>query len=154
MPIEVTIKLRSLEDYVIRQHGSFRQLDVPEIRAVQRGTRDLVLAIQDEWPVDTGFSRDGWTFTTSLSSSPFSITLENDVFYSQWVHAPGGSPDDPLWRDIVPKLAREFVPEIIASARRQVDITEGRLDEGGETLTRGLLAGLGRGVGSVVLERL
>lgn len=140
MPIELTITLRSLEDYVIAKHGGWRQLDVPEIRVIQRGMRDIVETIADSWPVDTGYSRDRWTFTTELNRPGYKAVIENDAGYSQWVHRHGGDPEEPLWEELVPDILAQMLPPILAAARREVDKTESRLRAGQAPQTRGLLA--------------
>lgn len=138
MGVEYRVRLKSLEDYVTRAHGSFRQLDVPEIRVIQRGVRAMVLAVAEEWPVDTGLSRDAWRGYTSLSARPFEVVIENEVFYAQYVHPRGTSPDDVLWEDLVPAVVAELMPSILAQARAEIDRTEARIRAGRGTVTRGL----------------
>lgn len=139
MGVEYRVRLKSLEEYVTRAHGSFRQLDVPEIRVIQRGLRAIVLEIANEWPVDTGLSRDGWTGYTALSARPFEAIIENEVFYAQWVHLRGTSPGDAYWEELVPEIVAEMMPPILAQARAEIDRTEARIRAGAGTVTRGLV---------------
>lgn len=144
MAIAVTIRLRSIEDYVLQQHGRPRGLDISEIRVVQRHLREIVVTLAMAWPVDTGFSRDQWTGSTSLSAAPYTISVENEAFYSQWVHRAGGTPEAPLWEQLVPQVVGDQMPALMRELRATIDQTEARIRSDQGPITRGLIRSVQR----------
>jgi hypothetical protein len=127
--IRVPIRLRSIEDYIVEVHGSFRQLTLSE-RQVLRGWADhIVDLIQAGWPVDTGLSRDGYFATIQASRRPLQIIIQDDVGYVQWVRRRGEKQAglDFLWRRLIPQVLRQVQPALLADMKAAIDKTEAEL---------------------------
>ena len=85
MGIRVPVRLKSVEDLVVKHHGSFRQLSLSERKVLRLYADHINDLIQASWPVDTGYSRDGFITTIRASARPFQILIENDVWYVQYI---------------------------------------------------------------------
>lgn len=118
------VRLREVEAYLRRVHGGPRELGVDELDVLDRHAEAVVLAIEDQWPVDTSTSRDAFTYTVQGHAGEVGYTIENDVDYAQYVHRAGESPDSPLWRTLIPDEVRADAPGLNADMRRAIDQTE------------------------------
>jgi len=127
--IRVPIRLRSVEDYIVQAHGSFRQLTLAERQVLREWADHIVDLIQAAWPVDTGFSRDGYFATIQASQRPIQIIVQDDVGYVQYVRRKGEKQAglDFLWRRLIPQIIRQVSPALLADMKAAIDRTEAEL---------------------------
>jgi len=137
----VPIHLKSVENFVVQRHGSFRQLTVPERKILIHWAEVMVSMIQASWPVDTSYSRDGFFATITGSKRPFQIIIENRVGYVQWVHRAGTSrdPERALWRTLIPDVLASVQAQMLNEIRAEIIRTEADIKLGKLPSNRGLL---------------
>ncbi len=124
MSVEVNIRLRSVEQHIRRSHGKDRK-PTPNERIVIRDYAAQILEyIQSRWPVDTGTSRDRWMYRLSFNVGELFIRIENSMFYAEYVHYEGGTPEDPLWLRLVPEAFQVYKDALNEAAAREIDKTE------------------------------
>jgi hypothetical protein len=131
--IEVPIKLKSIEAYIIKKHGRLRQLTDKEVAVVELEADRILRYIKRNWPVDTGRSRSTWTYTINRTPGALSINIANRTYYSSWVTEKG----DPTVREagekaalfyrLVPEAFRERKTAILNRTKRAIDKTEDEL---------------------------
>jgi hypothetical protein len=131
--IEVPIKLKSIEAYVVEKHGRLRQLTDKEIAVVELEADRILRYIRRNWPVDTGRSRSTWNYTIDRTPGSLSIILSNRTYYSSWVTNKG----DPtvreageraaLFYELVPEAFRKRKQAILNRTKRAIDKTEDEL---------------------------
>tara|TARA_R100000322_G_scaffold4304_1_gene3377 strand:+ start:209 stop:682 length:474 start_codon:yes stop_codon:yes gene_type:complete len=137
--VSVEIRLRSLEEYIKRRHGKTRNTTPDEEMVIFRYADQIIEYVKDNWPVDTGTSRDRWLYEFKATAGRLSLFVENPMFYSEFVHRAGGSPNDPLWRRIVPEAWAIFKEPMLADVRRRVDATERAIERKKKGRSEGLL---------------
>ena len=122
--VRATIRLASLEAKIREAHGSPRAL-VPDETDVVRKWGELMLDfVQASWPVDTGTSRDAWSFYIDPSPGSMAIVIENPMFYADYVFRAGDITRSPIWEVIIVEawsLARQG---LILEAKAAIDRTE------------------------------
>ena len=113
----------------MQAHGSFRQLTLSEREVLRRWADHIVDLIQANWPVDTGYSRDGYFAVIRASGRPFQIIIMDDVGYVQWVRRKGelAAGLDPLWKRLIPQVIRQVSPALLADMKAAIDKTEAEL---------------------------
>ena len=122
--VRATIRLVSLDDKVRAAHGSPRALVPDEIDVVRTWGELMLDFIQASWPVDTGASRDAWSFFIDPSPNSMAIVIENPMFYADFVHRAGDPTRSPIWEAIIVEawgLARQG---LILAASAAIDRTE------------------------------
>ena len=62
MAVAVDIRLKSIEEHIRRRHGKDRKPTPSESFVIRGFAGDVVSYIKRRWPVDTGTSRDRWTY--------------------------------------------------------------------------------------------
>lgn len=124
MAVEVNIRLKSIEDYIRQAHGRPRALTPREGDQITLWADRMLEHIKSRWPVDTGTSRDRWAYTVDPTFPNMSIRIFNPMFYSDYVHYKGGSPEDPLWRVLVPEAWNMVKDAMLTAVRGQIDLTE------------------------------
>ena len=142
MAVSGDIRLRSIEEYIQRRHGKTRNTTPREEDVINRHADRVVQYVKDNWPVDTGTSRDRWLFEYKATAGRLSLFIENPMFYSEYVHRTGGSPDNPLWLRLVPEAWGMFKEDMLTDVRRQINATERELERkqrAGERRGPGLL---------------
>ena len=102
--IFITVRLRSLEAYVLQRHGSVRQYTEQEQDVVHDWADVALEMIQDAWPVDTGTSRDAWSVEVIGEAGSLAIVFENPTDYSGFVHRAGMRAGGPLVRTLLPQV--------------------------------------------------
>ncbi len=129
MAIRVNIRLESIENYIrIRNNGRNRITTPREEMAIELWADRMLDYIKSRWPVDTGTSRDRWLYELEISAGDIRIILENPMFYSEYVHRTGGSPEDPLWERLVPEAFEAMKEPMLTAVRSEVDATQRALD--------------------------
>lgn len=124
MSVEVNIRLRSVEQHIRRTHGKDRKPTPNEGFVIRQYAGEIINYIKRRWPVDTGTSRDRWVYTLSFNVGELFIRIENPMFYAEYVHYEGGTPEDPLWLRLVPEAFQVYKDALNEAAAREIDKTE------------------------------
>jgi len=131
--IRIPIRLQSVDRAIARLHGFPRRLAPREERKLDDWGYEIIKRIRAKWPVDTGTSRAAWNFVSSNQPGDVSITLENPMHYSSFVHYRGspkakGRHGDWLtpsvYEELIPRIWAELQDRIVSSMIREVEITE------------------------------
>tara|TARA_R100000152_G_C6775241_1_gene203521 strand:+ start:1925 stop:2410 length:486 start_codon:yes stop_codon:yes gene_type:complete len=124
MSVEVNIRLRSVEQHIRRRHGKDRKPTPNETQVIGSMADDIINYIKRRWPVDTGTSRDRWLYRLSFNVGELFIRIENPMYYTEYVHYKGGTPEDPLWLRLVPEAFQVYKDALNEAAAREIDKTE------------------------------
>lgn len=134
------IRLQSIDALIVTAHGRGRSLTAAETSTLRDYADLIVEAIQDQWPVDTGTSRDGWEYELHNHPPGIGIDLINEVEYSPYVSA-GGSQGEPLYLSLIPQAVGRYAQELRAELARQISAEEQRRRDR-EVARRGVGAGI------------
>jgi hypothetical protein len=115
--VQVDIKLRSIDKYIIQVHGSPRALTPDEDDYLERFAELITQAIRDNWPVDTGTSRDKWSVAITGRAGDVGFVVENEMWYAEFVH-------DELYLRLIPQIWNAIKENLIAGFKRVIDETE------------------------------
>ena len=126
MGVEYPVKLRTVMAEIRRLHGSDRGLSSSEIDVLAAHTGAIVDAVADAWPVDTSTSRDAWVDVLHTTAGNVGFDLVNDVYYAEYVHYAGESPDPPLWETLLPETVQAMAPALNADLLGAIAETEHR----------------------------
>lgn len=119
------IRLQSIDALITVAHGRPRSLTAAET-ATLRDYADLIIEdIQDRWPVDTGTSRDGWTYELYNHPPGIGFDLINEVEYSPYVSA-AGDRGQPAYEILIPWAVGRHAPDLRAELTRQINAEEQR----------------------------
>ena len=129
MSVEVNIRLRSIEQHIRRRHGQDRKPTPNETAVIRSHVEDVLNYIKRRWPVDTGTSRDRWMYRLSFNVGELIVRIENPMYYSEYVHNAGGTPEDPLWLRLVPEAFQAYKDAMNETVAREIDRTERALIE-------------------------
>lgn len=126
--IEVTMPLPMVDAYLLRKHGSPRSLTAEESDILWEYGADMERYVVDRWPVDTGTSRDMFSFTVSGQPGTISITFANPMFYAEYVHL-AGSPSiaeggTPLYAELFPEARDVYRDRLVQELEAAIDQTE------------------------------
>ena len=130
--VEVTVRLRTIDQYIRTKHGRPRSLTPGEMDIATRWVDKIVELVRSEWPIDTGTSYDNWTASLNPRGGQISITVSNDMYYAEYVH-------DGLWRSVVPRAVKAVKRLLISQLKTAILRTEERLESGADL--RALLGG-------------
>ncbi len=122
--VRVTIRLKSVDDYIRRKHGRPRAFVPNETRALAAWGDRMMQYIKDRWPVDTGTSRDRWEYYIDPTPGTMAIVIENPMYYADFVHYVGGNADNPLWSSLIPEAFNLIKSAMLTAAYNAVDATE------------------------------
>lgn len=125
MAVEVPIRLTSLEEHIIAEHGEERSLTPSEEDLLVDLAVIIRREIQRQWPVDTGFSRDRWSVEVRTDFGRMGFVIRNDAFYVEYIHRAGDITKDPLWDDVIRSVFAESVVPSVDELKREVNATEG-----------------------------
>ena len=129
MSVEVTIRLRSIEQHIRRRHGKDRLPTPREGFVIRQYAGQVINYIKRRWPVDTGTSRDRWTYEIFADVGELSITIENPMYYAEYVHYAGGTPEDELWKTLIQEAFAVYKDALNQDVAREIDKTERALQE-------------------------
>jgi hypothetical protein len=129
MAVAVDIRLRSIEEHIRTRHGKDRKPTPTEVFIIADAVEDVVNYIKRRWPVDTGTSRDRWTYQLLFNAGELVIVIENPMYYAEYVHNRGGTPEDPLWSRLVPEAWNAHKVQMLQALRAEIDKTERVIDE-------------------------
>lgn len=121
--VKATVKLRTLNTYINRVHGRPRSLTPREMDIAERWVDQIVEYIRAGWPVDTGTSYDKWTASLNPRGGQLSITIENEMFYAEYVH-------DGIWSRLVKEAVSAVKSTLIFQLKQAIRETEATLKEG------------------------
>ena len=128
MAVSVEIRLKTIEEYIKRRHGKTRNTTPREEQVIDVYANRVVQYVKDNWPVDTGTSRDRWLFEYKATAGRLSLLIENPMYYSEYVHRSGGSPENPLWVRLVPEAWSIVKESMLSDLKRQINATERALE--------------------------
>ena len=121
--VRATVKLRTLDSYINRLHGRPRSLTPREMEVAERWVDQIVEYIRGGWPVDTGTSYDKWTVHLNPRGGQLSITIENDMYYAEYVH-------DGIWARLIKEAVAAVKATLIFQLKQAIKETEETLKEG------------------------
>lgn len=128
------IRLATVEAHMMQAHGEMRDLTLAEIDTLSQYVRQIVQAVVDVWPVDTGYSSSSFTWTIGSTIGEIGFQIRNDVHYAEYVHLRGTPAQPPLWLVLIPAVVRAFAPRINTAMRVAIDRTEAALAMGYDLL--------------------
>jgi hypothetical protein len=104
------VLLQSIATYLLQSHGKPRSLTAKEI-GILRDYADLIVeGVQDEWPVDTGTSRDAWGYELHVHYPQIGFDLENDADHVTFVHRKGET--SPLYEALIPEVVTRYADDM------------------------------------------
>ena len=124
MSVEVNIRLRTIEQHIRRRHGKDRLPTPDEGFVIRQYAGRIIDYIKRRWPVDTGTSRDRWVYEIFANVGELFITIENPMYYAEYVHYAGGTPDDLLWQTLTQEAFQVYKDALNQDVARQIDRTE------------------------------
>ena len=124
MSVEANIRLRSIEQHIRRRHGEDRKPTPNETQTIATHVEDVLNYIKRRWPVATGTSRDRWMYRLSFNVGELFVRIENPMYYAEYVHYAGGTPEDPLWSRLVPEAFQAYAAAMNQAVAREIDKTE------------------------------
>lgn len=120
--------LTSLDLFVRQAHGEWRELTPLEAAILLDGIERTVDYIKEQWPVDTGTSKDSWTYDTSGANERASwVEFQNPMYYAEFVHYPGGNPENPIWRWLIPEAIGAVLAPTLDLVKQAILVTERRI---------------------------
>lgn len=149
MSIRYPVRLASIEAFVSVEHGGRRALVYEERRILDQFAQAVLGDIEEAWPVDTSLSRDSFEYGVNSGhdvKDGIGFTIENDVWYVQYVHYAGTPAEPALWQTLFPAVVQAHAPRYLALLKRQIQLTEIAIRA---SVNRG-----GRGFLDLVTERL
>ncbi len=127
MGLEYPIRLASVERMIRARHGSDRALIFDELLIVRDFASTVVEEVRWAWPVETGLSRSGWTFTMINRAGELSVTIVNRIPYVQYIRRRGTPADTPLYEDLVPTTVKSHAPAMLRRIEVEIARTEAAL---------------------------
>ena len=118
------VRLTSIETYLRVAHGKDRPLSAAEVALLSEYADRILIDIEDEWPVDTATSVDSFSTTLHTQRGYIGFDIENDASYAQYVHRKGGTPEAPLYLDLIPNVIGQYQSRLLADLRAAIDRTE------------------------------
>jgi len=79
----------------------------------------VVLAAQDQWPIDTGASFEAWESSVEVHPQEIAVILANRArgpdgrSYAAYVHRKGTAPDDVVWEEQLDEIIKTEVPRLM-----------------------------------------
>lgn len=145
MSVRIPVRLRTAEDYARSVHGSARQLTADERLIIDTYAAAIVGEIQQQWPAQTGFSRERWRYTLGAGAG-YGFTIHNDASYVEHILSRGSRQGSaPLYLQIVPAVVRAFQGALLRDLQEAIEATEARLAaEEQARRARGGVGGLAR----------
>lgn len=126
--VRVNIKLRSIDDFIVREHGSRRSLTPWESEYLERFAQLITQSIRERWPVDTGTSRDRWTVMATGTGGDVGLIIENPMYYAEFVH-------NALWETLIPKVWNLVKENLLRGLKVRIAETEKTLRSHGPDTT-------------------
>jgi hypothetical protein len=137
--IVATAKLPEINAYLRKVNGEARPLTPEEMSVIDQEINAQIRVIRRNWPVRTGYSRAGWTFTVVPSPGRVAVVFQNRVQYSSWVTKKGQTPvrdsGTPWYEVLVPTVWKAGKPRLLRRLKAQIDKTQEEL-AGTEAPTR------------------
>lgn len=127
MGLRYPVRLQSIENYVAQVHGSARQLTYDEALLLDEYASQIVGAIQEAWPVDTGLSQASWEWEIGTEAGDYYILILNEVPYVQYIHRAGAPASPALWEVLIPAVISAFGGRLVRDLRAEIDRTEAAL---------------------------
>ena len=129
--IVATARLPEINAYLRKVNGRARPLTPEEMSVIDQEISAQIRVITRNWPVDTGYSRAGWSFTIIPSPGRVAVVFQNRVFYSGWVTKKGQTPvregGTPWYQVLVTEVWRAGTPRLLRRLKAQIDKTQQEL---------------------------
>ena len=123
--VGVDIRLKSIDNYITKAHGSPRALAPDEVELLSFWMGVVIQYIRNRWPVETGTSRDRWNFHLNPTPGQMGIVIENPMYYAEFVHRKGESGE--LWRSLIPEAWNAVKVLALAALRKKIDENEAKI---------------------------
>lgn len=131
MAIEVLWNLPAVDAYLLAAHGGARSLTAEEGDVLYEYAAEVERYVVDRWPVDTGTSRDSFSFTISTQPGAISALFENPMYYAEYVTNKGTTPvsqgGTPLYAELFPEALNVYRDEAIRALMAAIDATEAEI---------------------------
>lgn len=128
MALEVQWRLPAVDAYLLAAHGSPRSLTSEEGDVLFEYATEVEAYVVDRWPVDTGTSRDSFSFTLSTQPGDISVLFENPMYYAEYVTLKGTTPVSqggvPLYAELFPAALGIYRDAAIRALCDAIDRTE------------------------------
>ena len=135
------VRLTSIATYLLQSHGRGRSLTATEI-GILRDTADLIVEeIQDQWPVDTGTSRDAWEYDLHVHYPDIGFDLVNEMDYAPYVSRAGDG-GGPLFETLVPEVVMRHADALRVELMTAINAAEVKRRQQEERRGRGAPATL------------
>lgn len=122
--VQVEIELKDIDAYVKRKNrGIPRPLTPVEVETLFYWANLLLVYIKNQWPIDTGTSRDRWSVVADTSPGRMSLIVENPMYYASFVHRAGTPATPELWSVLVPQAWSLFKLPLNQAVYKAVDRT-------------------------------
>ena len=122
--VRVTIELKDIDAYIKKNNEGHERVTTPDEEDVIQYWGGLLLTyIKNQWPIDTGTSRDRWTIELDSRPGNTVFFIENPMYYASFVHRAGAPPEPPLWRELLPQAWALFKLPLNQAAYRAIDKT-------------------------------
>lgn len=125
--VRVPIALDSLKAFITAVNGGPRQLSADEADLLAAYATRIVEEIEEQWPVDTGTSRDAWRYVLRSDFDRLGFEVLNDIDYVEYVHRKGGNAEAPLWREVIPDVVSRYSSALTRDMREKVAETQRRI---------------------------
>ena len=117
------VRLQSIEDFLVAEHGSRRYLTREEDDVLWRWASIVVSVIADNWPIDTGLSSSSWKWVTfDEIGKGIGFEIINTVPYVQYIHRAGEV--IPLWETLIPAVLDVYKLPMLFAMRAAILKTE------------------------------
>ena len=130
MGLRIPIRLTAVEQEVVRQNGRPRDLSIDERNVIDAFAEAMVTDLEEAWPVDTGLSRDAWSWVLEIAPGDYTLIILNDVDYVEYIHRAGENPDSPLYLELVPQVVAAYRERFKAAMAITVQATQAKLRPG------------------------
>lgn len=130
--IEVEMQLTESTAYLLRAHGGIRSLTAEEADLLHEYGQAIEDYVVERWPVDTGTSRDSFSFTTHSRPDPvLYVFFENPMYYAEFVHLKGepsiAEGGEPIYATLFREAVDLYRPRLTAELNSAIDQTEAEI---------------------------
>lgn len=128
--VQVEIELKGIEAYVKKKtRGQPRPLSPVEVETLYYWADLMLVYIKNQWPIDTGTSRDRWSLVADTSPGRMALFVENPMYYASYVHRAGTPAEPPLWEVLVPQAWALFKLPLNQAVYKAIDKTARTAEE-------------------------
>ena len=131
--IQATARIPEIDAYVRKKNKGSRPLVPTEILIMRQEVDAQIRVIKQNWPVATGTSRAGWSYTLSGSPGKVSIIYNNPVWYSAWIVVKGSGKSvaaggKPWFMTLLPTVYNANKARLLRRLKEQIDKTQEEIE--------------------------